>query len=123
MNKRMHLPCLFILTTVCLHAQPDSLATCGNPIVKGWYADPEAAVFEKKYWIYPTYSAPYGEQVLIDAFSSKDLITWTKHSRIIDTASVKWVKKAMWAPAIVQKGNKYFHYAGIYQPQCQGRSG
>lgn len=31
----------------------------GNPILPGWYADPEAHVFAGQYWIYPTYSAPY----------------------------------------------------------------
>ncbi|HET7897469.1 MAG TPA: glycoside hydrolase family 43 protein, partial [Flavisolibacter sp.] len=60
------------------------------------------------FWIYPTYSAPYEKQVFMDAFSSGDLKTWRKHSRIIDTAAVKWAKKAMWAPAIVKKGNAYF---------------
>lgn len=35
----------------------------GNPLFKGWYADPEAAVFGKEYWIFPTYSAKYNQQV------------------------------------------------------------
>ncbi|MGH8089769.1 MAG: hypothetical protein ACREPC_15995, partial [Stenotrophomonas sp.] len=33
--------------------------TSGNPILPGWYADPEAAVFGDTYWIYPTTSKPY----------------------------------------------------------------
>ena len=28
--------------------------TSGNPLFDGWYADPEAVVFDKEYWIYPT---------------------------------------------------------------------
>jgi hypothetical protein len=51
----------------------------GNPIFKGWYADPEAKIFDKTYWVYPTYSAKYNEQVFMDAFSSPDLVHWTKH--------------------------------------------
>lgn len=82
--------------------------TSGNPVFQGWYADPEGIIFDNQYWIYPTYSAPYEEQVFMDAYSSKDLINWTKHEHIIDTASIKWVKRAMWAPAIVKKDNKYF---------------
>lgn len=35
----------------------------GNPVFKGWYADPEGIVFGDNYWIYPTYSAPYEKQV------------------------------------------------------------
>ena len=80
----------------------------GNPVFPGWYADPEGAVFDTAYWIYPTYSAPYDEQVFLDAFSSPDLVHWNKHDRIIDTAAVKWAHRAMWAPAILQKDHRYF---------------
>ena len=86
--------------------------TSGNPVFPGWYADPEGLIFKNKYWIYPTYSAPYEKQVHMDAFSSPDLVNWTKHSRIIDTAAVKWVKKAMWAPAVVEKEGKYYLFFG-----------
>ncbi len=84
----------------------------GNPIFQGWYADPEAQIFDKTYWIYPTFSAKYKEQVFMDAFSSKDLITWTKHEKIIDTASITWAKRAMWAPSITKKDGKYFLFFG-----------
>lgn len=80
----------------------------GNPVIPGFYADPEAAIFNNQYWIYPTYSAPYEKQVFFDALSSPDLVNWKKHSRILDTASVKWAKRAMWAPAVIQKGNRFF---------------
>ncbi|WP_414653599.1 glycoside hydrolase family 43 protein [Hymenobacter sp.] len=91
----------------------------GNPIFPGWYADPEAAIFNRQYWIYPTYSAPYAEQVHLDAFSSPDLVHWAKHPRILDTASVKWAHRAMWAPAIVAKGGKYYLFFGAndYHPE------
>jgi len=80
----------------------------GNPIFPGWYADPEGVVFGKTFWIYPTYSAPYNQQVFLDAFSSPDLVNWTKHSRVLDTNAVKWAWRAMWAPAIVKSNRKYF---------------
>ncbi|MCR4591711.1 MAG: arabinan endo-1,5-alpha-L-arabinosidase, partial [Bacteroidaceae bacterium] len=41
--------------------------TSGNPIAEGWYADPEGAVLGGKYWIFPTYSAPYEQQLHFDA--------------------------------------------------------
>ncbi|RKD91325.1 glycoside hydrolase family 43 protein [Mangrovibacterium diazotrophicum] len=82
--------------------------TSGNPVFPGWYADPEGAIFENKYWIFPTYSALYEEQVFLDCYSSPDLIKWTKHEHVIDTTAVKWANRAMWAPAIVQKDGKYF---------------
>ncbi len=84
----------------------------GNPVFPGWYADPEGIIFGNRYWIYPTYSAPFDEQVFMDAFSSPDLVTWTKHPRIIDTTRVKWARRAMWAPAVVEKGGKYYLFFG-----------
>lgn len=86
--------------------------TSGNPVFPGWYADPEGAIFGKQYWVYPTYSAPYEQQVFMDAFSSPDLVNWTKHPRIIDTTRVKWAQKAMWAPSVIEKGGKYFLFFG-----------
>ncbi|HEX9512192.1 MAG TPA: glycoside hydrolase family 43 protein [Puia sp.] len=82
----------------------------GNPLFPGWYADPEAAVFGKEYWIYPTYSAPYGQQIFFDAFSSTDLVHWTKHPHILDTQRVQWAQRAMWAPAIVEKEQQYYFF-------------
>ncbi|WP_375445957.1 glycoside hydrolase family 43 protein [uncultured Fibrella sp.] len=93
-------------------AQQTGKTTSGNPIFPGWYADPEVAVFGKQYWVYPTFSAPYNKQVFMDAFSSPDLVSWTKHPRIIDTTAVKWAKRAMWAPSVIEKGGQYFLFFG-----------
>ena len=86
--------------------------TSGNPVFPGWYADPEGIIFEKKYWIYPTFSAPYKDQIFFDAFSSPDLVNWKKHNRILDTTAVKWAKRAMWAPSIIEKDKKYYLFFG-----------
>jgi beta-xylosidase len=95
-----------------VQGQQNSNRSSGNPIFPGWYADPEGAVFGKKYWIYPTYSAVYEKQVFFDAFSSPDLVNWTKHEKVLDSQHVKWAKKAMWAPSVIQKGNKYYFFFG-----------
>jgi beta-xylosidase len=89
-------------------SKPTPLEKAGNPIIEGWYADPEGIVFDDQYWVYPTYSDSYSKQVFMDAFSSKDLITWEKHSRIIDTTAISWADSAMWAPAIIKKDQQYF---------------
>lgn len=105
-------------------AQKAALGRAGNPVFPGWYADPEAAIFGAQYWIYPTYSAKYDEQVYLDAFSSPDLVHWTKHPRILDTARVKWAHRAMWAPAIVGKGGQYYLFFGAndYHPEKPNES-
>jgi beta-xylosidase len=109
---------LFLAMPLFTNAQ-----TSGNPIFPGWYADPEAQIFGKTYWIYPTYSARYREQVFMDAFSSKDLITWTKHEKIIDTSAIKWAKKAMWAPSITKKDGKYYLFFGANDIQSDNEVG
>ena len=103
--------------------QPEAAALSGNPIFPGWYADPEGIVFGKRFWIYPTYSAPYNQQVFLDAFSSPDLVNWTKHSRILDTNAVTWAWRAMWAPAIVKNDGKYFLFFAANDIQNNGQVG
>lgn len=95
----------------------------GNPVFQGWYADPEGIIYGKKYWIFPTYSAPYKSQVFMDAFSSKDLVKWEKHPRIIDTSAVKWARMAMWAPSVISKDNKYFLFFGANDIQNDQQTG
>ena len=79
---------LIIVTSFKLHAQQ-------NPVIEGWYADPEGIKYQDTYWIFPTYSAPYKQQVFFDAFSSKDRTHWEKHPHILDTSAVKWARRAM----------------------------
>ncbi len=101
-------------------APVDAKTRSGNPIFSGWYADPEAVIFGKTYWVYPTYSAPYNQQVFFDAFSSPDLVHWTKHSRILDTNRVTWAWRAMWAPSVAERNGKYYFFFGandIHDPK------
>lgn len=113
---------ILTIATLLFHLSTLS-AQKGNPVIQGWYADPEAAVFAKTYWIYPTYSAPYDEQVFMDAYSSPDLVHWIKHPHIIDTTTVRWVKRALWAPAITKKGGKYYLFFGANDIQNDNEKG
>ena len=97
--------------------------TGGNPVFPGWYADPEGIVFDKTYWIYPTYSADYNQQTHFDAFSSPDLVTWTKHPNILTVNDIGWAKRAMWAPAIIRKDNKYYFLFGANDIQNSDQMG
>jgi len=114
----------FLLSLFIVKVQAQTTATTsGNPILKGWYADPEAAIFDKKYWIYPTWSDVYEKQVFFNAFSSPDLVHWTTHPHILDTASVKWAKRAMWAPAIIEKNKKYYLFFAANDIQNNNEKG
>ena len=109
----------------------------GNPIFPGWYADPEARIFDNTYWVYPTYSDDYGvpdrsaaitdvqlitqkntinpqylKQTFLNAFSSNDMVNWKKHPHILDIKDVKWAAYSIWAPSITKKDGKYYLFFG-----------
>ena len=121
---KLFLTYLLFVFVATLHAQKKKeTSRAGNPVFPGWYADPEGIIFNKQYWIYPTYSAPYNKQVFLDAFSSPDLVRWTKHSAILDTSSVKWAKRAIWAPSIIEKKGKYYLFFGANDIQSDNEVG
>ena len=143
--------CLIILTAFFnLNAQnvTDTTKTSGNPVFPGWYADPEGTIFGDEYWIFPTYSDHYGKpdvsmtfteeqlklkkntinksyliQTFFNAFSSRDLITWEKHSHVLDIENVKWAAYSLWAPAILKKDNKYYLFFGANDIQSDNEQG
>ncbi|MGN6374482.1 MAG: glycoside hydrolase family 43 protein [Sphingomonas sp.] len=124
-------------------------AMASNPIVPGWYADPEIRIFAGQYWIYPTYSDDWGKpdrsarlsasqlakretkglrpeylkQTFLNAFSSPDLVHWTKHEHVLDVANVKWAAYAVWAPSAIEVGGKYYLFFGandVHQGEVGG---
>ncbi len=108
MKKNLLLAVVALFVSAMAYGQK----TAGNPIFEGDYADPEGVVFGKTYWIFPTYSAPFPKQLHLDCFSSKDLVNWTKHERIIDQSAISWLRLALWAPAAVEKDGKYYLFFG-----------
>lgn len=105
------------------HGAGASKERSGNPVFDGWYADPEAAVFGDRFWIYPTYSARYIEQQHFDAFSSPDLVHWTRHENVLTQKDVPWVWRALWAPSVVNKDGKYYFFFGANDIQSDGEVG
>jgi beta-xylosidase len=120
----------------------------GNPVFEGWYADPEGIIFDNEYWIYPTLSGVYGtpdkpsklsqqqieaqkktinkqylEQTYLDAFSSKDLVNWKKHSHVLDIKDVKWAAFSIWAPSIIKANNQYYLFFGANDIQSDNEYG
>ncbi len=89
-----------------------SVSKAANPVIEGWYADPEGIIYDDTYWIYPTWSDVYEKQTFIDCFSSKDLVNWTRHHAVIDTAEVKWANKCMWAPSVIRNNGLYYLFFG-----------
>lgn len=119
--KQLFLSAAIVLMAAAAPAQQKKKA--GNPVFPGWYADPEGIIYGNRYWIFPTFSAPYNQQVFFDAFSSPDLVRWTKHPRTLDTASIKWAKRAMWAPSVIKKDKKYYLFFGANDIQSDAETG
>lgn len=120
MKKFLYLFVFFLFIQLTMHAQKK---TATNPVIEGWYADPEGVIFDRQYWIFPTFSAKYKDQVFLDAFSSTDMVNWKKHPRIIDTSIIKWAYMAMWAPSIVKKDQQYFLFFSANDIQSKKRNG
>ena len=89
-----------------------------NPVLEGYYADPEILFSMKdgKYYLYPTtdgfhnWSGKYFE-----TFSSYDLVNWKPEGKILDlNTDVSWANRNAWAPAGVERKindqYKYFYY-------------
>ncbi|MCG3127462.1 MAG: Arabinoxylan arabinofuranohydrolase [Phycisphaerae bacterium] len=115
------LPACRASTPATSRAAPGALS--GNPILPGWYADPEGAVIGGRYWIFPTTSARYDEQTYFDAFSSPDLVHWTCHPKILEKVSVSWARRAMWAPALAHHNGRYFLFFAANDIQSDSEPG
>lgn len=82
-----------------------------NPVIPGWYADPELHHFAGKFYLYPTYSSRYEEQTFFEAFESNNLTDWKSVGRVLDFKNVPWsTNRAAWAPTVIERDGKYFMY-------------
>jgi len=89
-----------------------------NPVLNGYYADPEILYSEKtkQFYIYPTsdgfdsWSGTY-----FKVFSSPDMVNWKDEGVMLDLpAQVSWANRNAWAPCVIEKKingqYKYFYY-------------
>ncbi len=100
----------------------DTIATRakdGNPILPGYYADPNIVVFGRTYYIYATtdgFPAWSGKQFFV--WKSLDLVNWSRSKAPILTlnttsGNVPWANGNAWAPTIIScKGIYYFYFSG-----------
>ncbi|KAF3060903.1 Xylosidase/arabinosidase [Daldinia childiae] len=129
---RLNVPSFCLIATLAMSKLANTLpifnksipdyttSEAGNPFVDSWYADPDTEIYEGLYWVYPTASYSYEKQTYLDAFSSPDLVHWTKHPNILTTDDVTWAKNAVWAPAPIFRNGKYYLYFGANDIQEDG---
>ena len=77
-------------------------------ISKTYHADPEARIHGEKYYIYATKSRAYFQQKNIDLYVSEDGKIWKEQKDIVDMSTFPYVKKAVWAPSVIEKDGKYY---------------
>lgn len=93
-------------------------AVPNNPVLTGFYADPDILYSNKthKYYIYPTSDGFDGwSGYYFKAFSSENLKDWKDEGVILDLKKdVSWANRNAWAPCIEEKEidgkYKYFYY-------------
>jgi beta-xylosidase len=90
----------------------NALGTWKNPILPGYNADPQIAMFGGKFYIYPTtdgFANWLGTK--FHAWSSPDLAAWTDEGIVLDLGpGVRWADDRAWAPGIAFKGDTYYFY-------------
>ncbi len=100
------------------HTSKNDSKTSHNPVLKGYYADPDIIYAQKtgKYYIYPT-SDGFNEWSghYFKTFSSEDLVNWKDEGVILNLwTDVEWANEKAWAPCIIEKQvegkYKYFYY-------------
>ncbi len=79
-----------------------------NPIVNGWYADPESRVYGDAVYMYVTKSLPFEEQKNLDLVTTKDLESFEVYHDILDMETFRGATHAVWAPTVVEKDGKYY---------------
>jgi beta-xylosidase len=55
---------------------------------------------------------PYLKQTFLNAFSSPDLVHWTRHDHVLDVENVAWAAYAVWAPSAIKHKGKYYLFFG-----------
>lgn len=95
------------------------MPTDRNPVLEGYYADPEILYSNKtgKYYLYPTSDGfqSWGGYYF-KTFSSDNLKDWTDEGVILDFhKDLTWADKNAWAPTIIERkmpddSYKYFYY-------------
>lgn len=70
-----------------------------------------------------TINPQYLKQTFFNAFSSKDLVSWEKHSHVLDIKNVSWAAYSIWAPSIIQANDKYYLFFGANDIQNNNEMG
>ena len=63
----------------------------------------------------------YLQQTALDAFSSPDMVHWTRHPHVLDVKGAGWAAYALWAPSVLEQHGKYYLFFGANDIQENDR--
>lgn len=126
---------VFVISGFSLPMTTNAASQGKNPVIDGYYADPDIDWFDCRFWIYPTtdgtidYADPDGwwGAKTFKAFSSENMVDWKDEGVILDVAAdtaeeaglnengvqiaySPWSSSHAWAPSIEKVGNMYYFY-------------
>jgi beta-xylosidase len=81
-------------------------------VLPGLNADPQIALFDGTYYIYPTTDGfANWQSTSFSVFSSTNLVQWTSRGVILDVPKdLTWATGHAWAPSITRVGATYYFY-------------
>ncbi len=93
-----------------------------SPVLPGYNADPNIAVFGDTYYLYVTsdgFAGWGGKDFYV--WKSKNLVDWQRSAQPILTldganGTVPWASGNAWAPTIIERGGKYYFYFSGHNP-------
>lgn len=99
------------------------IAARDSPVLPGYYADPNIAVFGDTYYIYATTDGTPGwggKEFFV--WSSPDLVSWTRAETPFLTlngtsGNVPWAVGNAWAPTIIERDGKFYFYFSGQNPE------
>ncbi|KAH9909697.1 beta-xylosidase/Xylanase [Xylariomycetidae sp. FL2044] len=93
-----------------------------SPVLQGYYADPNIAIFGDTFYIYATTDGypSWGGQVFY-VWKSTDLADWTRADEPFlvlngTDGNVPWATGNAWAPTIIERDGKYYFYFSGQNP-------
>lgn len=93
---------------------PDAMSFPGdnNPVLAGLNADPQVALFDGVFYVYPTTDGfANWEATSFSVWSSTNLVQWTSRGVVLDLPKdLKWATGHAWAPGIARRGSTYYFY-------------
>ena len=120
----LSLQILMLLTVSCQPAKNTKTVELQNPILPGYFADPSLVQYEGKFYLYVT-ADPWGTDFL-SCWVSDDFQDWTFHTLNWPTkqACTSPTSRAnkVWAPSVIQKGDKFYMYISVGSEVWCGKS-